>query len=243
MTDALVPLDVEALTALPLGERVGALTAAYRGWRRMNTQMAWGFGRGLCAVRGNYSKGSGDWGRVLDTIGIEHSKARRYMRIAEHDAVEIARHLTVDAAYKALPAKRPVKALKAAPEPAEPEPTPAPAFNPRAAFGPAPPPEPETEPAAVSGELLSDAEAAAAVQEAVDEVGPLPEGRLEVTEGERKATQRYREAVATINAGRKREQAKDRKLRDICDALLLLPPSPGVADVLARFWNKAKRAA
>ena len=64
-----------------------------------------------------------------------------------------------------------------------------------------------------------------------------------VTEGERKATQRYREAVATINAGRKREQAKDRKLRDICDALLLLPPSPGVADVLARFWNKAKRAA
>ena len=69
MTDALVPLDVEALTALPLGERVGALTAAYRGWRRMNTQMAWGFGAGPVRRARNYSKGSGDWGRVLDTIG------------------------------------------------------------------------------------------------------------------------------------------------------------------------------
>ena len=31
MTDALVPVDVEALTALPLGEQVDALGAAYRG--------------------------------------------------------------------------------------------------------------------------------------------------------------------------------------------------------------------
>ena len=81
--------------------------------------MAWAFGCGLRAIRGNYSKGSGDWGAVLDRIGIEHSKARRYMRIADIDAVQIARYLTVDAAYKSLSRVSQPRALKAASSEAE----------------------------------------------------------------------------------------------------------------------------
>ena len=62
MTDALVPVDVEALTALPLGEQVDALGAAYRGWRR--AEVADTFPLGLAAfaslVDGRYSRGMGD---------------------------------------------------------------------------------------------------------------------------------------------------------------------------------------
>ena len=74
---------------------------------------AWAIGCALRSIRGPYSKG--DWGGVLDRIGIEPRTAQRYMRLAEHDRRQIVVYLTVDAALKALPPRRP---------PAEPEPEP-----------------------------------------------------------------------------------------------------------------------
>lgn len=67
-------------------------------------------------------------------------------------------------------------------------------------------------------------------------------------ERDRKHAQRHREAVATINAGLKREQAKDRKLRDVCDAHLTAPlcacGSGAVhdAELLARFFAVQRKA-
>ena len=128
MTDALVLVDVKALAALSPDERVAAIATAYSKWGRIKVDVAWAFGCALSDIRHDYSKGSGDWGRVLDTIGIDHQKARRFMRIAEHDSVQIKRYPTVDAAYKALASKRP--ALEPAPVVATPAPAPAPASPP-----------------------------------------------------------------------------------------------------------------
>lgn len=182
MSDALVLVDVKALAALSPDERVSAIAKAYGKWGRIKVDVAWAFGCALRDIRPHYSKGSGDWGRVLETIGIDPCKARRYMRIAEHDSVQIARYLTVDAAYKA------VKAVKAVPVPDEPAPEPetipssgatvlfpgigadtnpsvVPAFSPRAAFGPAaepeaPPVEPEPTAESVIDASVIDAVAA-----------------------------------------------------------------------------------
>ena len=153
MADALslVPVDVAALELLPIDERVNAIATAYRQWRRVKVVTAWTFGRALWAIRGNYSTGSGDWGAVLDRIGIEHSKARRFMRIADgHDSVQIARYSTVDAAYKALPAKRP------APEPA-PEPAPGNTVVTNHDI-PAPEPDPDPDPEEVVAEVAAEEE-------------------------------------------------------------------------------------
>ena len=53
---------------------------------------------------------------------------------------------------------------------------------------------------------------------------------------------REREHVRLNREQAKREQAKDRKDRAVCDAALCLPPSPELADFLARFWGVAQKA-
>ena len=54
---------------------------------------------------------------------------------------------------------------------------------------------------------------------------------------------REREHVAANKAAAKRERAWKRERADICDALLELPPSPGVDALLAQFFNVARKAA
>ena len=240
MTDALVPVDVAALERMPLDQRVDAIGEAYRGWRCIEVAAAWTFGRALRSIRGNYSKGSGDWGAVLDRIGIEHSRARRYMQIADgHDAAEIARYLTVDAA---------VKALRAAPEPTpapvEPEPEPTPAA----------PVEPvEAAPAAVVEAVAAEATPTAAelreerlerlaiITEDID--GPVVE--VWAAKFDRQAAE-LRDAVRAGNEARKATAAERRKHRDVCDALLEIPVGDGDAginDVLAKFYGCKRKAA
>ena len=231
---ALVPVDVAALVLLSFDDQIDALGAAYRGWRRVDTRMAWAFGCGLRAVRDNYSRGSGDWGRVLDKIGIDHQKARRFMRIAEHDSVQIERYSTVDAAYQALPRIRQPKALKAAPAPETPAPAPGPSDDPEVVIetvavesGP--------DPADQREERL---ERLAIRTEDID--GPVVDGWS--LKFDRQAV-RECEHVSTINAQARTIAALKRKNSDQCDAALLLPPSPEVDAYLAKFWNVARKAA
>ncbi len=119
MTDAaLVPsvVDLAVLARLPLDERVDALGVAWRGWKQMEVTASWAFGRALRSIRGTYQKG--EWGEVLDRIGMERTKAHRLMRLGDGygDALQIATYPTVDAAIKALGPKRLAPVEHPAPE-------------------------------------------------------------------------------------------------------------------------------
>ena len=232
MTDALVPVDVEALERLPFHERVDALGVAWGRWRRLETVTAWTFGRALRSLRNGSRRG--EWGGILDKIGIERTMAHRLMRIADGygDTLQVATQPSVDAAIKALGPARPAHEV-----PVEQE-------------------LPEAEVEAVAEE----AEVEAARQRAEQREARL-EGWAIRTEHEKgteierlnilldRADARDRDRVATINAGLKREHAKDRKLRDVCDAYLVAKPcacgSGAVHDdaLLVRFFAVGRKAA
>ena len=257
---ALTTVNVAALDTLPMDKRVDAIGAAWKGWGRVKVTAAWTFGTALRFVRGNYSDGSGDWGDVLEQIGIEKTRAHRYMRLADGfpDALQIATYRTVDAALKSLGPKR-VKAPSPAPSPAPPSPTPpAATVSPAAVVDP-----PEFDPLP-NPEIPEPQDYDAIMEEAANAAEPSREERLEAREatlerwsnrtehedGEEierlnilldRAERRERENVRLNREQAKREQAKDRKLRDVCDALLNLPPSVGVDTTLAKFWNVARK--
>ena len=116
MTDALVPtVDVAALERMPLDEQIDALAEAWRGWRRLEVEAAWTFGRALRSIRGRYQRG--EWGGVLDRIGIHPETARRYMRLADGDNPQIVGYLTVDEGLKVLGPRHPQPEPKATPTP------------------------------------------------------------------------------------------------------------------------------
>ena len=148
---------------------------------------------------------------------------------------------SVDAALKALPPKRPKD---------EPKP------KPKTAEAPAKP---------VTGDVLTEAEAEAvmnkAAAEAEAETGEAERearderlaARLADTDGDAvdvlakkldRADGRHREDVSAVRESSKRETEKDRKLRKICDALLVATPSTCmdvVDEVLAKFFGVARK--
>ena len=200
---------------------------------------------------------------------MSRSWAYDLLKLADGPLSEVSVYRTVDGA---------VKALKAAPEPAEPEQDHRPVVQ-EAAVEPVHPPveavqeevqeaavepvHPPVEQAAVEpvhplveagvGDVAVEAEEADAARERAELREQIVERwalRTEHEDGEEierlhllldRADARDRDRVATITAGRKREQAKDRKLRDVCNAVLALPPSPEADDLLAKFYNVARK--
>ena len=188
---------------------------------------------------------------------MSRSWAYDLLKLADGPLSEVSVYRTVDGA---------VKALKAAPEPAEPEQDHRPVVQ-EAAVEPVHPPveavQEEVQEAAVEpvhplveagvGDVAVEAEEADAARERAELREQIVERwalRTEHEDGEEierlhllldRADARDRDRVATITAGRKREQAKDRKLRDVCNAVLALPPSPEADDLLAKFYNVARK--
>ena len=151
---------------------------------------------------------------------------------------------TLDEAVRALPSARTAAAATPAAAAAPPRPTTAPA---------PPPVDPEPTPEAVIEAVAVEAEPTAAelrelrlerlfiiTENIGDEDGKLVDAWAR--KFDRQAA-REREHVAANRAAAKREQAWKRERADICDALLALPASPGVADVLARFFSVVGKAA
>ena len=274
MTDALALIpspDVAVLASLPENEIDEAVGLAWQSFGRRTVVDAWHLGVQLRRVKEGQGR---HFAAYCERIVMSRSWAYDLLTMAGGPLSEVSGQRTIAGAVKVL------KALKAAPEPApEPAPvTPAPApevgddllpgtgpdtnpasmpaFNPRAAFGPAepaadaPPAEPETEPAAVSGELLIGEEAEDMMQEAVDEAGPLPDGRIETTEGERRATKLYREMRTGRNSVVRQLQAARRGKREIGEDIAVVPRSDDAAvlnaaidDIYAKHFNKARKAA
>ena len=70
---------------------------------------------------------------------------------------------------------------------------------------------------------------------------PTPDDSKSWTRSQEK---RHLEDIAAVKASQRRDQAKDRKLRDICDALLVVPRGfgdQGIDDTLAKFFNVARK--
>ena len=264
MTDALVPVDVAALERLPLDDQIDALGAAYRSWRRLEVPAAWAFGRALRIIR--EGKPGREWSGVRDRIGIARETARRYMELADgYDSAQIGQFPTVDAALKALGPKRLAPAPSPSPAPAIEEP-----LVEQVVEHPVEHPVEqvvEEQVASVEHPFKEEHSFEEEVEEVAAEAEPTPaelrDERLErlaiITEhidvdgGEdvvdawarkfdRQAAE-HREAVATINTERRATAAERRKNRDICDALLELPPLPEVDALLAKFYNVARPAA
>ena len=126
-----------------------------------------------------------------------------------------------------------------------------------------PPPD---EPEAVTGDVMSEEESEAAMDEAASEAEAEadPEAdretreerlsiRLEGTTGDAvealsgqldTADARHRDDVSDVNKARKVAAGKDRRLRDVCNALLAATPSTAlevIDDVLARFFSVARK--
>ena len=187
----------------------------------------------------------GEWMPWIAEIGMGKDTARRFMWLAEGiEIAQLAQFESVDAALKALPPKRqkedPAPETKATEPPAE---------------SADPPAE------AVTGDVLSDAEAEAAMNEAAaeheEQRDPAAERearderlsvRLENSDGEAvealagqldKADTRHHDDVGAVNDARKAAAVERRKNREICDALLAIPRGKegnGVDDVLMRFF-------
>ena len=251
MTDALVPVDVAALDLLTFDQRVDAIGEAYRRWGRVEVAAAWTFGRALRFIRGNYSKGSGDWGAVLDRIGIERTRAHRYMRLAEgfSDALQIATYRTVDAALKALGPKR----LASVEHPVEHPVEEVVEEVEVVVEHPVEHPVEEVE-VVVHPEVENDLEAEAAreraeLREAMVEGWAMRTEHEDGNEIERlhrlqdKADERERKHVAAFNAERRLRQAAERMVRDMTDALLAGPGCPTCAEVLAKFRGVQRKGA
>ena len=227
-TTAVVPVDVEALERLTDDERVDALCKAWGQWRRLETVAAWSFGRALRAIRPAYPRNK--WGAILDRIGIEHSKARRLMRLADVDNAEIARYSTVSAAIKSLGPVRPKDEPPAEPAPAS---TPPPAST-----------EGRGKKAVVANNGLSPA---AIVEEvaAEDDSTPPPPVKSDPDRG----WKLYRETLLDSNAKTRRIQVLERRLRDVHNAVLVAKPcacgSGAVhdADVLVDFFGTQRKGA
>ena len=242
---ALVPVpspDVAALEGLPVNEIDAAFGVAWQSFGRRTVVDAWHLGRALRRVKDGRGR---HFRAYCESIGMSRSWSYDLLIIADAPLEKVSVERTLSAA---------VKALRPAPAAPEPTATTAPSRNGdqgTAATVDRPPVEAvEAPPAAV-------VEAVAA--EATPDPIALRDERLErlairtediagsVVDGwaeqfDRQAA-RELEHVEANRASAKREAAKDRKLRDICDALLAAPGCPTCAEVLARFYSVQRKGA
>ena len=233
--------DVAALEGLPINEVNAALGHVWQSFGRRTVVDAWHIGRSLRRVKGRDAGASVC--ALLRADQDDPFMAYQLLALVDGSLAQVSCHRTVDGA---------VKALKAAPEPTEQAPavaTPAPAVT----AAPSPVATAQTDEEvieAVAAEVeMTPAEQRderlewlAIITEDMD--GPVVDHwaakHAEAAATHRRDAQRHREDVATINAEQRATATERRKNTDIRDALLAIPSTPGVADVLAQFWNAAK---
>ena len=270
MTDALAlapSSDVAVLAGLPVNEVDTALGCVWQSYGRRTVVDAWHIGRALHRVRDNAPGRA--FSPYCERIGMTRSWAYQLLKIGLQPLDVVSCHRTVDGAVKALKAASSDPTPTPAPTPApevdaasDPTPTPPPPEFDTAA------PEPQnydaimeeaaadSEPSEEERRDAREARIETFAMKTQDIEGDLVDGWMAKyeeqearhqeenarhKEHDRITHQRHREDVQAINTGRRREQAKDRKDRDVCDALFDLPPSVGVDGVLAQFWNKARK--
>ena len=281
MTDALSPFDLATLDALPEGyeAKVEALAAAYRRWGHLEKKAQWMFGRALRDLFNVTPKLQRS--ALLRRIGIARTTAYRWMELADGyaDLSQLEQVPTADAALKALPPKRPKG--DDAPSPRRRtsvadttgrltcptcdgiDPETCMRCNGRgwlSADEVGPPPD---EPEAVTGEVVSDAEGNAAMDEAAaeheeqrdhdaereeeEERHAMQAEHVDPADEQRKAAQRHRQDVHAVNEARRMAAKDRRKTADVCDAILDAKPcecgsgAVHVADLLARFFGVARK--
>ena len=232
--------------AMRFDARKGAIGERWYSFQRRTLADAWDIGRGLRSVKDEMQHG--EFRPYLAEIAMNRETARRFMALAEtYEMTQLVSFASVDDALKALPPARPKEEPKAAPAPE-----------------PAEPADPPAE--AVTGDVIDgvDPAAEAAMNEAAAEaeIDPVQirEDRLErlairtddidgdVVEGwahkQDAADVRHRDDVSAVNEARKTAASDRRELRDVRDALLVVPRGDGDAgidDVLAKFFGVARK--
>ena len=224
---------------VPFSERKHRFSERWFGFQRKTLEEYWELGCELDSIMSQMQHGErGPW---LAEIGLDKTMANNMRRVSrEHEKSKLSTFRGFVAAVKALPPKR----SKDEPE------TESEAFDPPAATGDV---LTEAQAEAAMDEVAVEAQAATAEaeREAKDERLAV---RLADTDGDAvdvlsdkldRADGRHREDVTAVNDARQRENAKDRKLRDICDALLTAKPSTAldvIDEVLATFFAVARKA-
>ena len=226
MKDALIPSpDVAALEGLPVNEIDEAVGVAWQSFGRRTVVDAWHIGRALRIVkdgRGHH------FSTYCEGIGMSRSWAYDLLTLADGPLEKVSAERTVKGAVRLLKAAPPQR--QSAPQPES------------AADAPAEPEPPAREP-----DEITKAEGEAAMDEAAAETEADPvqirEDRLErlairtedidgdVVEGwahkQDAADVRHRDDVSAVNEARKTAASDRRELRDVRDALLVVPRGDG----------------
>ena len=247
----MVPRDTD-WAALSFADRKRAVAERWAAFQRGVRDEAWDIGRGLRAVKNEMQHG--EWLPWIREIGMERTAGHRFMALADgYQTAEMLQSATsVESALKALPPKRP-KEEPAAGSCSGPS-------NERTKH------ELPTKP--VTGEVLTEAEGKAAMEDAAAEAeAETAEAereareerlahRLESAPGKAvdalsgqldKADARHRDDVGAVKDARKAATTAWRKTRDVCDALLAAKPCEcgsgaiHAADTLARFYGVARK--
>ena len=114
MSDLIKPTDWKSVPAL---KRRQVIRNLWNGLRRRTLEESWDIGCGLVEEREDSSRG--DWSMWLDDIGMTSSTAHRMMNLAKGygETSQLGKFLSVDAALKALPPKRPPEPKPTVPAP------------------------------------------------------------------------------------------------------------------------------